>query len=194
MVKHRLYIICFFIISSYFTLLKITDIKNLSTIFGTTATIVGGLAIWVQLKRDGDLKEAEFLMEYNFNFINDKKLTNIQKTLENYSKGDCTKEDITTIDRQDLINFLVYLEALAAMVNKGVLKIETIDNLFSYRFFIATNNPVVQELELIPDAEYYRGCYVLHKKWVNYKKKKGQNILQEEFSLKNVKDYNQYSK
>lgn len=42
------------------------------------------------------------------------------------------------------------------MVTKGELSIKTIDNLLTYRFFLALNNPIVQNIELTPDAEYYK--------------------------------------
>jgi hypothetical protein len=32
-------------------------------------------------------------------------------------------------------------------------------------FFIAVNNPVVQELELLPYANFYQGCYKLSEMW-----------------------------
>ena len=37
-----------------------------------------------------------------------------------------------------------------------------VDDLFSYRFFLAMNNKEVQEFELGPEAEYYRGCFKLY--------------------------------
>ena len=60
---------------------------------------------------------------------------------------------------QDLVNYLVHLEGVAALVNNGVLRISAINDLMAYRFFIAVNNPVVQELELKPFKEYYKGIY-----------------------------------
>ena len=38
-----------------------------------------------------------------------------------------------------------------------------------HRFFIAMNNPIVQKLELIPYADYYRGCFKLYKYWRKYR-------------------------
>lgn len=51
-------------------------------------------------------------------------------------------------DRQSLVNYLVHLEGVATLVNTGVLRLKTINDLMAYRYFIAVNNPVVQELEL----------------------------------------------
>lgn len=51
------------------------------------------------------------------------------------------------------------------MVNTGVLRIETISDLMGYRFFIAVNNLVVQELELNPYRDFYKGIDQLFDLW-----------------------------
>ena len=61
----------------------------------------------------------------------------------------------TSPECQKMINYLVYLESLAALVFRQVIHLDVIDDLFSYRFFLAVNNPVVQECELLPYADFY---------------------------------------
>jgi len=193
MKNKMVYIIGVGIILLYIASLSFGEINHSSTIFVTIASIIGGIAIFIQLKRERDLMEAQFLMEYNNTFITNESFTQVQKLLEDYKKGLLDANAIKTFDRQVLINYLVYLEALAALINKEVLNFELIDNLFSYRYFIAMNNPVVQEIELIEDAEFYRGCYVLHKRWSKFKKKNEREIIMEDTSLELVKDYNDYA-
>ena len=36
----------------------------------------------------------------------------------------------------------------------------------SYRYFIAMNNPVVQELELCQYPDFYKGCFEIYEDWV----------------------------
>lgn len=76
-----------------------------------------------------------------------------------------TKYAMENKKHQDLVNYLVHLEGVAALVNNGVLRISAINDLMAYRFFIAVNNPVVQELELKPFKEYYKGIYKLYPEW-----------------------------
>lgn len=182
-------IVVFYIVS-----VRYYDLNDISTLFITIFTMIGGIAIWIQLKGERDIKEAEFLMNYHSNFVSNDTFTTIQQKLEDYYKERCGSEVIYEIDRQDLINYLVYLKGLAALLNKGVLHISTIDDLFSYRFFIAVNNPIVQELELIPDAQYYKGCYVLHRRWTRYKRSKNLSIPIEESCLGNVECYEMFAK
>lgn len=193
MKKNWLYLAGSAVIAMYFVSLRFYELNVTSTVFVTVATITGGIAIFVQLKRERDLMEAQFLMDYNNTFITNEAFTSVQKLLEDYKKGLVGRQEILNFDRQTLINYLVYLEALAALINKNVLSFSIIDNLFSYRFFIALNNPVVQELELIEDAEFYRGCYILHNNWTKYKKKRRLEIVMEDSSLGKVKEYSKYS-
>lgn len=57
------------------------------------------------------------------------------------------------------------LESVATLVNSGILRLNTINDLMAYRYFIAVNNPVVQKLELIPYKPYYNGCFTIFKEW-----------------------------
>ena len=67
--------------------------------------------------------------------------------------------------RQDLVNYLVHLEGVAALVNEGVLHLDVITDLMAYRYFIAVNNPVVQQKELLPYRDYYQGIFRLYDNW-----------------------------
>ena len=73
--------------------------------------------------------------------------------------------DVFDERRQSVINYLVHLEGIAALVNEGVLHLNVITDLMAYRYFIAVNNPVVQEKELYPFQDYYRGCFRIYEKW-----------------------------
>ena len=85
-------------------------------------------------------------------------------------------KDITP-ERQDLISYLVYFEGLSVSVQRKIISMNSMDDLFSYRFFLAFHNPVVQKLELKEYSHYYRGCYVLYflisevwlKRWIFWK-------------------------
>ena len=125
-------------------------------------------------------------MDYNNSFISNEELVRIESQLEMFRK---TGElNISDDNRQSFINYLVYNEALAALVFRKVLSLEVIDDLFSYRFFLAMNNPVLQREEIIPEAEYYKGSIKLFKKWIAYKKRNGLSVVLEEHRLDEVWD------
>ena len=142
-------------ISCYVTLFIEQGGSSISELVTTITAIIGVFAIWFQLKKERELNEAQFIMDYNNSFISNEELVGVESQLELFRK---TGELIITDDnRQSFINYLVYNEALAALVFRKVLSLEVIDDLFSYRFFLAMNNPILQKEEIIPEAEYYKG-------------------------------------
>ena len=82
-------------------------------------------------------------------------------------------DGIITEQYQELINYLVYLEAFVPLIIHHQVRIEEVDDLFGYRFFIAVNNPLVQDEELLEDKEYYQGCIKAYKIWKKYREDMG---------------------
>ena len=174
--------------------------SDVATIITTLTAIVGAFAIWFQMKRERDISEAEFIMNYNINFIENSEYIELEEALEKYRKTVESGENAENIDdiltdnnRQTIINYLVYHEALAVFVKKRVLSISSIDDLFAYRFFLIMNNPEIQKKELCPEALYYQGCFWLHKKWTDYRRKKGLYILLENTSLEKTDEYHRFT-
>lgn len=184
-----LIIFCFLITFLLLILLGFRmEMNDLAQIVTMITAVIGAYSIWVQLRRENRIKEAEFIMEYNNSFISNPKMTEIEELLEKSRKG----ENITVItdnNRQQVIDYLVYLEALAALIFRKVLSIEVIDDLFMYRFYLAVNNKEIQEKELCPEYLYYKGCFKLYEKWTEYRKEKGYHIMGEENSLDKTKEY-----
>ena len=146
-------------------------------------TLLGIVFAGKQLSDAKKLNESQFVMELNNDFISNDKMTSIERELEHYFIGNTPDEylfeiwkDITP-ERQDLISYLVYFEGLSVSVQRKIISMNSMDDLFSYRFFLAFHNPVVQKLELKEYSHYYRGCYVLYflisevwlKRWILWK-------------------------
>lgn len=179
-------------ISCYVTLFIEQGGSSISELVTTITAIIGVFAIWLQLKKERELNEAQFIMDYNNSFISNEELVGIESQLEMYRKTG--KLEISDDNRQSFINYLVYNEALAALVFRKVLSLDVIDDLFSYRFFLAMNNPILQSEEIIPEAEYYKGSIKLFKKWISYKKKNGLPVVLEEHRLDKAWDgFNKYA-
>ena len=162
------------------------------TVITVGTALAGAIALFVQYKRDKNISQATFILEYAKYFYS---LNGTEETLMNldrYRNGE--KGALKKVEYSGVINYLFWCEELSALYQKGIVDFKTIDNLFSYTFFLITNNKYIQELELVPQAEYYKGVYFLHNEWTAYKKETKQPILCEEESLSNVKDYNLYVK
>ena len=80
------------------------------------------------------------------------------------------------------------------MINNKVLSFEKIDDMLSYRFFLIVNNNTVQENELIPSREFYRGIYNIYEKWKKYKIDHKIKIVLEVNDLSKTKGYKEMIK
>lgn len=149
-----------------------------SDVVTTSLAIIAGVAFWLEMRSNDKLNEAKFIMELNNQFISNHELAMVEWELEKYyakfmnnslTEQDNaefrSKYDLSREERQYLVNYLVHLEGIAAILNEGVMHLDAIQDLMAYRYFIAVNNPIVQELELIPYQDHYRGCHDIYDKW-----------------------------
>lgn len=139
-------------------------------------------------QQQSDIEAARFLFEYNQAFLSDADMTGMERLFDKEYMDECegiprTNSVIDGSNRQCVVNYLVYLEGFAPLVLNGTLKLENIDDLMSYRFFLAINNPEVQTKHLFAFPDDYRGCFKLYKKWKEYRVKNGREILQAQYSL-----------
>lgn len=180
-------VIVLYLLAAYYS----TDVSTLSTILTTVTALIAAVAFWMQLKRTENLDEANFIMSLNEQFISNDEMTRIEHALELYF-NDYEKRHKATLglvldrnheDCQRLINYLVYMEGLAALIKRNVMHLGVIDDLFAYRFFIAVNNPAVQKFELLPYANYYQGCFELSEAWSKQWRNEGRAIPLDTYAL-----------
>ena len=186
-------------------------VDPMSKIITTSLALISAVAFWLQFKRTERLNESNYIMNLNHQFVNNKDMTQVEHELELYynqyqacltGEHEIPMSEIrklhlglsmsrTSPDCQKMINYLVYLESLAALVYRQVIHLNVIDDLFSYRFFLAVNNPIVQECELLPYADFYRGIFRLSEEWAKRHKEAGIPIPMERFCLtrKKLEDY-----
>lgn len=167
-------IVCLYLLGQFFL-----HFEWLTETVATIIAIVAAVAFWLEYHDNKMLNEAQFIMELNEQFINDNNLSDVEWELEKYYyryrknllTADYVEEfkakfDIEKRNRQYLVNYLVHLEGIATLINNGVLHLDTIDDLMSYRYFVAANNPIVQDLELLEYPDYYKGCIGIYDTWI----------------------------
>ena len=162
--------------------------SRVSAIVTTITAIIGAGALFIQFQRDKKINEISFILNLSHHFY---LIDGPSKTL--LKLDECIKKNKNVLSEKDypgIVAYLEWLEELAAIVNQNLIDFSVIDDFLSYRFFLITNNKYVQEMELIPEYQNYRGIYKMHKSWNEYKKKQGLPILQEETSLSKTENYN----
>ena len=65
----------------------IMDLNILLNCITAITAILGVFGVWIQLRRENQIKEAEFIMEYNNSFISNQELVKVEHLLELSRKG-----------------------------------------------------------------------------------------------------------
>ena len=130
----------------------------------------------LQSRREKSINQARFIVEYGRHFHGTKGNDEMLSKLERCRKGADEKKTITDSDYDSIVNYLTWCEGLSVLIQQNVMDLSTIDNLYSYNFFLVTSSPYVREKELIPQCVFYPGVFYLHKLWVEYKIQTKQDI------------------
>lgn len=168
---------------------RVSDIITIAT------ALIGALALFFQFKRDKDINQASFIIEYGKIFTETPGCHDVMMKLDKYRLGQTDVFKKSTTPEEDYAGIVAYLEwceSLSVLIQKGVMDFETVDNLYSYRFFLITNNEYVQKLELVPEREFYKGVFALHKMWSDYKHKTHQTIMLDNTDLSKVECYKEF--
>ena len=152
-------------------------ISDVGSIGEVVAAVIAAIMIILQLEQEKDIEkeenrihEAEFILKYNQIFMENTSLQDVEGKLgDRYMEREKLTEETVNENLQGFVNYLVYLEGLAPLILNKVIDLSHIDDLFAYRYFIAMNNPIIQEISLKSFPEYYRGCYKIYRIWRDYR-------------------------
>jgi len=142
------------------------------------ATLIGAATGFVKLIYESNktrkLKEAEFMSQLNRDYITNPHICKLFEKLEHdYRYKD---KPSAIIKDEDVLSFVVYFtffETLYDMIKKKIIKIESVDDLFGYRFFVFLHNQTIQDIELtnpIVMASYVN-IFKLYDLWLKYRLK-----------------------
>jgi hypothetical protein len=155
----------FFIIVAAATI-YISHIKhdNFADAIVAATALIGIYAMYIQSKRGKDIAIGEFILNLNSEFDENTERAMIHKKL---IYGDAIIID----DKPAIVSYLSFFEIVYRLIERGIIQIDVIDDLFRSRFFKAIYNIDIQNLELLPDADGYLNIYKLEQIWLAYLKK-----------------------
>ena len=196
----RISFISIILISLSLVALSLFDVINetfVSLITIITA-IVGAFGIWLELNKEQEINQASFILSINSDFYalggkGTMYTAELEKMLDDDFAG-TKKLNLTKENQVMVVQYLVWVKTLSSLINRKMIKISAIDDLFSYKFFIAVNNAQIQEMELIPYKTAYKGIFKAHKLWKKYRDKHGLEIYNNATDLSKVEGYNILSK
>lgn len=167
------------IFSTLFLSEKIGD--RVSQIITISTALIGAVALFLQFKRDKDINESSFILEFWKSFSQNDDLQQIMLKCDNMlnnKENQFVKEDYSSI-----VKYAQWLEAFSSLINRKVVSINSINDMYNYMFFVFTNNQYIQKLELEPNKEYYNGIYHAYAEWIKFLNKKNLPIIGKDHPL-----------
>lgn len=143
--------------------------------------VVGAIALYVQFRRDKNINESSFLLEFWKSFSENPQLISIQHKCDKDINS--KKTHFTDEDYEGILTYAQWLEALSSIINRDVLSFDFINDMYNYMFFSFVNNKYVQKKEILPNYKYYQGIIKAYDSWVKYLKKNKKEVMLEENSL-----------
>jgi len=151
-------------------------------------SVVSACFVVIELQESKGFQEAEFIVNLNQAFVNN------DHYAETYSKLENVKKEDVQFSNVEISNYLTFFETTFLLLEKKVITIETMDDLFGYRFFLAVHNTEVQRLKLVKSPYNFRNIYHLEKIWMDYRKKKGLTIYGMDNTIEKACERNGISK
>ena len=167
--------------------------SRIAEVVTLVTAVIGAVALYLQFKRDKEINEANFVLEFWKSFSENEKLIEIQQKCDNdmHSKQTSLKDS----DYSGILMYAQWLEALCAIINRDILSFDVIDNMYNYMFFVFVNNKYIQEKELLPSIEYYQGIVKAYQEWTKYLNKHNKKIILQENALDQaIERYNKNKK
>ena len=180
--------VCLLILGLFATLF-LDDIwgNRVSELITLSTAIIGAVALFFQFKRDKEINQASFVVDFWKSFSSDE---NLQKIMLKCDHMRLTGEN--TFNKEDyfyIVSYAQWLETLSSLINRNIVKFQVIDDLYNYLFFVFVNNKYIQETELVPAQKFYKGIYKAYNDWTKYLNKKGQTVLCSDTPLSATKNY-----
>lgn len=160
--------------------------------------VVGAFGIWLELNKEQEINQASFILNIHSDFYalggkGSMYTADLEKMLDDDFSGK-KKLELTEEDNVMVVQYLVWVKTLSSLINRRMIKISAIDDLFGYKFFVAVNHPEFQRMELVPYKTAYKGIYKAHKAWKKYRDRHGYEVYNEKTDLSLVEGYAELAK
>ena len=139
-------------------------------VFALAATLVGTIFIPVEIKNSQEVTCCQMLIDQNNYFHDNEHLMKVYRALELPQGTPGIWDDV---EDTDIACYCTFFENLYLLYSHKIARIEDLDDLFGYRFFIFTNDCYVQEHHLLPTSSSYNEIFRLYEVWIRYRRKRG---------------------
>ena len=158
------------------------SVSDITGILSVLFMLVGIILVIRQLALSRRISAADFAVRLDDDLYKYREIFR-----EFFPDGKWAPGNEIKLNNEEMVNiqeYLAFFETLNTLLKRELvssfLSIEDFDELFGYRFFMTMHNPIVKNIiALNPDS--WRSLQALYWGWLEYRKGKGKDIIQEEY-------------
>ena len=148
---------------------------NISTALAALFSLAGIFFVVYQLWQQRRINQADLFLKL---FVEFRVYSQIFTISHDWNNSDIVFDPKK--DKGMIVAYLGFFESFYHFLQKGILKIEMIDDSFSFSFFSFVNNPQIHQMELSKCWKDYKKIYILYALWKPFHVSQGKNILTQE--------------
>ena len=152
-------------------------------LFSLAATLVGTVFIAIELRNSQVVTCCDMLIDQNNYFHDNDHLMKVYSILEESPSSGYNPDIWKDVQPTDIACYCTFFENLYLLYRNKIARIEDLDDLFGYRFFVFVNNPFVQEHHLLPTSSSYNEIFRLYAAWAKYRRQRGTYIPRAEYAF-----------
>lgn len=152
-------------------------------IFSLAATLVGTVFIAIELKNSQVVTCCDMLIDQNNYFHDNEHLMKVYSILEESPAQGYNPALWKEVQPTDIACYCTFFENLYLLYRNKIARIEDLDDLFGYRFFVFVNNPYVQEHHILPTSSSYNEIFRLYAAWSKYRRQQKSHIPGAEYAF-----------
>ena len=167
--------------------------SNLFELMAVFAEMAGALGLIYEFDNNKKIEEADFIININQKYLEDPDYQRLLRWLEAKGYESCDKEELV-IYEDIAIKILDFFDPFYILLNKGIIDIDVLNDLFGFRFFAVTNNKWIQDNIINDDDvdnnfEFYHNIANLHFLWESFRRKSKGEIPFEDTSMSRAEWY-----
>ena len=182
-----IFILAISIIIVVFQIIKTLTDSHDAQIVSVTISSIEALGVIIslliaiyQLTDSKEIARATFITEINKSFVENDHYMELYDAFQRCYDGKCEHCCIRVCQldypKSYVSNYLTFFETIYLLTQNSVISFDMIDDLFSYRFFLAVHHKFVQQTKLQVQPQNFKNIFILEKQWLEYRKKHGKNV------------------
>jgi len=145
-------------------------LNAIGAVASATVAAIGISLVVIQLRATRKIAEADLILRLEAEWVD-----HFSATYQEFLPGAKWAPDgpgpTGKDERVAIEEYLEFFATLSALIDKGLLPLALVDEMFAYRFFIAVNNPHTKDI-VNANKDFWPSLLRLYSDWSSYRRKR----------------------